>query len=193
MSKIAIFASGSGSNAEAIMNYVEQNPTHGVEVSLVLSNNCDAFVLQRALNHGVETFVFDKATLRNNPTLIMDKLRQSKIDFIVLAGFMLLVPECIIEAYRGRIVNIHPALLPAYGGKGMYGDRVHKAVIENHETESGITIHFVDEHYDCGDVIVQAKCTITEQDTPQTLAQKIHKLEHHYFPPTIIETIKKVL
>lgn len=189
MKRIAIFASGSGTNADAVMNYVEQNPGADVEISLVLSNNSAAFVLQRALNHGVPTYVFDKTTLRENPTEILDKLRQNNIDFVVLAGFMLLIPSCIIEAYRGRIINIHPALLPAYGGKGMYGDRVHKAVIENKERESGITIHFVDEHYDQGAVIVQAKCTITEQDTPQTLATKVQSLEHEYFPRTIIKTI----
>lgn len=191
MNRIAIFASGSGTNAEAIMNYVEQNHKAEIEVSLILSNNSDAFVLQRALDHGVETFVFNKTQLRENPSLILDKLRQKNIDFVVLAGFMLLVPLCIIDAYRGRIVNIHPALLPSYGGKGMYGDRVHRAVIENRERESGITIHFVDEHYDQGAVILQAKCDVTEQDTPDTLAAKIHNLEHQYFPRTIIETIKR--
>lgn len=191
MKRIAIFASGSGTNAEAIMNYVEQNHGSEVEISLILSNNSDAFVLQRALNHGVETFVFNKTELRENPSLILDKLRQKNIDFVVLAGFMLLVPSSIIDAYRGRIVNIHPALLPSYGGKGMYGDRVHRAVIENRERESGITIHFVDEHYDQGAVILQAKCDVTEQDTPDTLAAKIHNLEHQYFPRTIIETIKR--
>lgn len=191
MNRIAIFASGSGTNAEAIMNYVEQNHGSEVEISLILSNNSDAFVLQRALNHGVETFVFNKTELRENPSLILDKLRQKNIDFVVLAGFMLLVPSSIIDAYRGRIVNIHPALLPSYGGKGMYGDRVHRAVIENRERESGITIHFVDEHYDQGAVILQAKCDVTEQDTPDTLAAKIHNLEHQYFPRTIIETIKR--
>lgn len=191
MNRIAIFASGSGTNAEAIMNYVEQNHKAEIEVSLILSNNSDAFVLQRALNHGVETFVFNKTELRENPSLILDKLRQKNIDFVVLAGFMLLVPSSIIDAYRGRIVNIHPALLPSYGGKGMYGDRVHRAVIENRERESGITIHFVDEHYDQGAVILQAKCDVTEQDTPDTLAAKIHNLEHQYFPRTIIETIKR--
>lgn len=173
------------------MNYVEQNHKAEIEVSLILSNNSDAFVLQRALDHGVETFVFNKTQLRENPSLILDKLRQKNIDFVVLAGFMLLVPLCIIDAYRGRIVNIHPALLPSYGGKGMYGDRVHRAVIENRERESGITIHFVDEHYDQGAVILQAKCDVTEQDTPDTLAAKIHNLEHQYFPRTIIETIKR--
>lgn len=191
MKRIAIFASGSGTNAEAIMNYVEQNHGSEVEISLILSNNSDAFVLQRALNHGVETFVFNKTELRENPSLILDKLRQKNVDFVVLAGFMLLVPSSIIDAYRGRIVNIHPALLPSYGGKGMYGDRVHRAVIENRERESGITIHFVDEHYDQGAVILQAKCDVTEQDTPDTLAAKIHNLEHQYFPRTIIETIKR--
>lgn len=191
MKRIAVFASGSGTNAEAIMNYVEQNHGSEVEISLILSNNSDAFVLQRALNHGVETFVFNKTELRENPSLILDKLRQKNVDFVVLAGFMLLVPSSIIDAYRGRIVNIHPALLPSYGGKGMYGDRVHRAVIENRERESGITIHFVDEHYDQGAVILQAKCDVTEQDTPDTLAAKIHNLEHQYFPRTIIETIKR--
>lgn len=191
MKRIAIFASGSGSNAEAIMNYFERNSYQSIEVALIMSNNPQAYVLERAKNHDVPSVVFTARNLRENPQDILDTLAEFKIDFIVLAGFMLLVPEAIIKAYRDRIINIHPALLPNYGGKGMYGDNVHKAVVANCETKSGITIHWVDEKYDSGSTIFQASCCVESDDTPESLAQRIHGLEHEHFPRVISETVIK--
>ena len=148
MKRIAVFASGSGSNAENFINYFRQNDA--ADISLVLSDNKSAKVLQRAEKHGVPHAVFTKEELACGK--VLEKLKRNKIDFIVLAGFLRLVPADIINSYQGRIVNIHPALLPSYGGKGMYGMNVHKAVVEAGEEESGITIHYVNEHYDQGDI-----------------------------------------
>jgi len=150
-------------------------------VTLVLSNMPQAGVLERARNLGVETRVFDRETFYKTPG-IPEFLKQKNIDFIVLAGFLWLVPEGILEAYAGRIVNIHPALLPKYGGKGMYGEHVHRAVIENGESESGITIHYVNREYDKGDIIFQAKCPVNKDDTPSMLASKVHALEYEHYP-----------
>lgn len=188
MKNIAIFASGSGTNAEAIMTYFEINVTNG-RVALLLSNRMDAYALTRAQNHCVPTATFTKDTLYNNPSAVLEILEQHNVDFVVLAGFMLLVPAQIIRAYEGRIVNIHPALLPAYGGKGMYGDNVHRAVIEAGEPQSGITIHKVDEHYDRGGILFQTTVDINGDDTPDTLAAKIHILEHKYYPQIIAQQL----
>lgn len=194
MKKIAIFASGSGTNAEAIMRLFEDSPAARsvAEVALILSNKADAYVLQRAAAHNVPTVCFTGAQLRSQPDVVLHKLQQYNIDFIVLAGFMLLVPHEIVTAYGGRIVNIHPALLPLYGGRGMYGSHVHQAVIADGAKVSGITIHFVNESYDKGDVILQAQCDVARDDTADTLAQKIHALEHEYYPKTILDTINKL-
>lgn len=186
MKRLAIFASSAGTNAEAIMSFFELHPELGSVVALI-SNRAEAFALTRADNHGVPSFYFAKDTFVNNPQAIIDTLESCAADFIVLAGFMILMPEIIIEKYRGRIVNIHPALLPKFGGKGMYGDNVHKAVIDAGEKKSGITIHFVDKRYDEGAIIFQAELEVAADDNPQSLAQKIHKLEHANFPRVIAE------
>lgn len=183
---IAIFASGSGTNAENIVRYFSGNPK--VNVKLILSNRSDAFVLTRAKNLNVKSFVFSATDLRETETV--DQLLSSeKIDIIVLAGFLLKVPDRVVTAYRGRIINIHPSLLPKYGGKGMYGSRVHQAVIDSCDFESGITIHLVDEIYDNGETLFQAKCKIEEGETPDSLAFKIHELEKEHFPKVIEQFI----
>ena len=187
MKKIAIFASGSGSNAEAIIRHFSASTR--ARVTLLLSNNPEAYALTRAENLKVETAVFDR-TLFNSPAMV-ELLASHGIDYIVLAGFLWLVPSALVEAYRNRIVNIHPALLPAYGGKGMYGDRVHRAVLEKGEKESGITIHKVNEVYDSGDIIAQYRLAVERDDTPDTLASRIHELEHRYFPLVIEAEIRR--
>ncbi len=186
MKKILIFASGSGTNAQNIIEYF--NELVEINVSLVFSNNKDAKVLDRAKNLGVDTVVFTREDLYQNSKVI-EMLANEQPDLIVLAGFLWLIPSSIIKKFPNKIVNIHPALLPKYGGKGMYGMHVHRAVIDNKETESGITIHFVNEEYDAGDIIFQATCPVEKDDTPDLLAQRIHKLEHEHFP----KVIEKVL
>ena len=188
MKKIAIFASGSGTNAQNIAQYF--NNKAFVKVALILSNRPDAYVLKRAENMGIPHLAFNrKAFYESNR--IPDLLESHQIDFIVLAGFLWLIPENLLQAYPNRIVNIHPALLPKYGGRGMYGDRVHEAVIENNEKESGISIHYVNEKYDEGQIIFQAKCPVEQDDSPETLAKKVHKLEYEHYPKVIEELIKK--
>ncbi len=187
MKKMAIFASGSGSNAEAIMAHFKGSET--AEVALLLSNRPDAYALERAKQFGVPTATFSKEELADPEGKVAELLRLHGIDFIVLAGFLWLVPPYLIQRFADRIVNIHPALLPAHGGKGMYGDRVHRAVIEAAERESGITIHLVNEQYDRGDILFQARVEVTPDDTPEKLAQKIHALEHQYFPTIIEQTL----
>ncbi len=183
---IAIFASGSGSNAEKIIQHF--NAKNIAQVACVFSNKSDAYVLNRAKKHNIPTQFFPFKEWRT-PTNIIQKLKDFNVDYIVLAGFLLKVPQALIHLYPNRIINIHPALLPKYGGKGMYGENVHKAVIEAKEKESGITIHFIDEDYDKGTTIFQAKCKVLPTDTPESLAEKIHKLEHQYYPKTIEEVI----
>lgn len=190
MNNIAIFASGSGSNAENIIRFFRPHPDIGVK--LILTNNPDARVIQRAREHEVEHFVFSRSDFRE-ASIVLDKLLEKGIDFIVLAGFLWLVPLPIIRAFPGKIVNIHPALLPAYGGKGMYGDHVHRAVITNREKESGITIHYVNEKYDEGQIIFQAACPVLPGDTPAALAGRIHELEYAHYPRIIQEIIEKPL
>lgn len=188
MKKIAIFASGSGSNAENIILFFSKNPE--ICVNSVFCNVPGAFVLERAKKYNIPSYVFNREELRNTDK-ILKTLRRQGIDFIILAGFLWLMPESIIEAYPDKIINIHPALLPHYGGKGMYGARVHEAVIAAGEKQSGITIHYVNNHYDEGATIFQAKCDISPEDTPDTLAAKIHALEYEYFPKIIGEVIQK--
>jgi len=183
---VAIFASGNGSNAQRIAEYFTGNAL--IHIALILSNNNEAYVLERAEKLGVPTFCFTNAELRKT-TIVQDKLHEFKIDFIVLAGFMVKIPDSIIHLYPDKIVNIHPALLPKYGGKGMYGDYVHKAVIAAGEKESGISIHLVNEHYDEGKILFQAKCEVKENDTPDSLAARIHELEHKYYPEIIKEVV----
>ena len=182
MKNIAIFASGSGTNAENIIQYFKKNEK--IEVKLVLSNKKDAYVLERAKNHNIPVIVFNRDTLYNTDDLIII-LKEFSIDLIVLAGFLWLMPDNIIKTYPNKIINIHPALLPKYGGKGMYGMKVHETVINNNEKESGITIHYVNEFYDEGKIVFQTKCPVDETDTPDSLAEKVHELEYEYFPMII--------
>lgn len=184
MKKIAILASGSGSNAENIANYF--NGSDYAQVSFIIANNPNAYVLERAKRLGIESAVVTKSEFMEADGIIA-MLEERGIDFIVLAGFLLLVPQKLIEAYPGRIVNIHPALLPKHGGKGMYGDNVHKAVVECGDTESGITIHLIDEHYDKGTTFFQAKCPVYPTDTYEDVAAKVHALEYEHFPRVIEE------
>lgn len=186
MSNIAIFASGSGSNAESIIKFFSSN-AH-ISVKLVLCNKAGAGVVERAERLGVPVEVLHSTEFKSSDK-ILNILKNSDIDYIVLAGFLLLVPSAIIKSYEGRVINIHPALLPAYGGKGMYGDRVHEAVIANKEKQSGITIHHVTENYDEGANIFQAKVDVLSTDTAQSLASKIHELEHRFFPEVIEQFI----
>jgi phosphoribosylglycinamide formyltransferase-1 len=181
MNSIAILASGSGTNAENIIRYFNNHPF--IRVTLVATNNPNAYVIERAKIMAVPVVVFSMEELQNG--VLLKLLKVNSIDLIVLAGFIKLVPECVVNAFPRRIVNIHPALLPAYGGKGMYGDRVHEAVIANGDKESGITIHYVNNRYDEGDIIFQAKCEVNPTDTPATLAQKVHQLEYQHYPGVI--------
>ena len=188
MKKIAIFASGSGSNAENIIQYFAQKPQFCVKS--VFCNVPDAYVLERAKKYRIPSFFFNREEFRN-PDKVFRQLQEQEIDFIVLAGFLWLMPSFITAAWPNKIVNIHPALLPAYGGKGMYGHHVHEAVIAAGEKESGITIHYVNDHYDQGAIIFQAKCPVLPTDTPDDLAARVHELEYRYFPQIIEETILK--
>lgn len=185
MRNIAIFASGQGTNAQRIIEYFSDKGN--VKVKLLLSNKKEAMALNKAVELGVDTVVCDRNDFYHSNG-ILEILTKYNIDYVVLAGFLWLVPENLIEAFPNRILNIHPALLPKYGGKGMYGANVHKAVVANKEKESGITIHYVNKEYDKGDVIFQAKCEVEVDDTPETLAKKIHQLEYRYFPE-IIESV----
>ncbi|MDD2191059.1 MAG: phosphoribosylglycinamide formyltransferase [Bacteroidales bacterium] len=185
MIKLALFASGNGTNVQQIAEYFKDS--EDVKVELVIVNKKDAYVRQRARNLGIDEMYFGRDSFYNT-NIVLDELEKRGIDFIVLAGFLWLIPNNLLKSYNNRIINIHPALLPLYGGKGMYGDNVHKAVIENKEKESGITIHYVNEHYDEGQIIFQAKCDILPNDTADDLAAKIHLLEKEYFPK-VIESI----
>lgn len=184
--KIAIFASGSGTNAEEIIKYFQNH--ENIEISMILSNNPKAFVLQRAEKHKIPHHVFTRNEYYKERK-VDEILKSGGIDFIVLAGFMWLVPERFVKNYPNRIVNIHPALLPKYGGKGMYGNFVHEAVKNNNEKESGITIHWVNESYDEGNIIFQAKCTLNSDDTPDDIASKVHKLEYLHYPKVIEKVV----
>ena len=187
--KLAIFASGSGSNAENICNYFANSSD--IEVVLMCTNKRDAYIVKRAEKLDIPVIFISKSELNNFDDL-HKKLQSAKVDIIILAGFLLKLPAIMIEYYPNRIVNIHPSLLPKYGGKGMYGNKVHKAVLENKETESGISIHFVNQNYDEGEVILQEKCVISEDETLETLTEKIHQLEHNYFPIAIEKTLKNL-
>ena len=185
MKRIVIFASGSGSNAENIILHFK-NKSQG-NVIAVLTNNPYAKVLERAENQNVSTVIFDKNEL--NDGTVLEKLEALKPDLIVLAGFLLMFPAAIIAHYPDKIINVHPALLPKYGGKGMYGMNVHKTVLENKEKETGISIHYVNEHYDEGAIIFQASVNIEDCTTPEAIAEKIHHLEHEHFPKVIEQLI----
>jgi len=180
--QIAIFASGAGSNAEKIAQYFDDHPS--VKVSLIVCNNPKAGVVEIARQENIPLILLEKKEFFS-PNHLLDRLTDKKIDFLVLAGFLWMLPADLVRAYPKKIINIHPALLPKYGGTGMYGDRVHQAVIANHEPESGITIHYADEVYDHGQIILQAKCFVEENETVEHLAAKIHALEHKNFSKTI--------
>lgn len=186
---IAIFASGSGTNAENIIKYFDSN--QNVQIALVLTNKKDAFVLERAKQYSVSTAYVTKEQF-NNPEILIDILKEHKIDFIVLAGFLLLIPPFLIKEYPNRIINIHPALLPKFGGKGMYGSKVHKAVLEQKEKESGISIHYVNENYDEGKLIFQSRFPLTENTSLSDLEKKIHQEEYIHYPAVIEKTINLI-
>ena len=184
--KIAIFASGRGSNAAAIIDFFKGHIS--VQVVLIVSNNAKAGVLDLGNEHDIETLVINRKYFYHSKS-IDEKLLTLKVDLIVLAGFLWLIPERLIKLYPNRIINIHPALLPKYGGKGMYGHHVHESVKESGDKYSGITIHYVDENYDEGRHIFQKSCRISQLDSPEQIAEKVLKLEHHYFPRIIEEII----
>ena len=187
--RIAIFASGSGSNAQKIMEHFKKHTD--AEVAIVLTNNPEAYVLQRADNFEIPTHIFDKHEFYETDNVV-DLLKNLNIDLLVLAGFLWLVPDTILANYPKRIINIHPALLPKYGGKGMYGDRVHKEVLANGDEESGITIHYVNEDFDTGEIIYQARFKIEKNDDLEIIKFKGQQLEHQYFPKIIEQVLKKI-
>lgn len=180
--RLALMASGTGSNVMRFIAYFGEVP--GVDITLVMSNKADAPVVKKAAAAGVQTLVMHREQAANGPWLV-DTLRSHRIDFVVLAGYLRLIPQEVIAAFRNHIVNIHPALLPRHGGKGMYGPRVHQAVLQARETFSGITIHHVAEEYDSGGVIMQASVEVEPEDTVETLADKIHQLEYEHYPSTV--------
>lgn len=181
MHSLIIFASGAGTNAAAIIAHFKKNGK--AKVSLIVSNKADAGVLEIAKKEDIPFVVVNKQTYHE--TLLIEQLSDYKPSLIVLAGFLWKIPETLIHAFPGKIINIHPALLPGHGGKGMYGRHVHHAVINAKENESGITIHYVNEDYDEGNIILQARCKVAENDSADALANRIHKLEHFYYPRTI--------
>lgn len=189
MKNIAIFASGSGSNAENIANYFSGSEV--AQISLIVCNKADAYVFERAERLGIPSRLVTKAEMADQE-LVLGLLREYKIDFIVLAGYLVLVPKYLVEAYPQAIVNIHPALIPLHCGKGMYGDRVHEDVVRCGDKESGITIHYVNEFFDNGDIIFQATCPVEPTDDAHAVAEKVHALEYAHFPHVIEETILRM-
>lgn len=186
-SRLAIFASGSGSNAEAICQYFQNHPD--IEVALLLSNKPDAPVLERMKKYAVETKTFNRVQFKENTT-VLHWLQEKNITHIVLAGFLWLLPKYLIEAHPSKIINIHPALLPKYGGKGMYGMKIHETVKATADEKTGITIHIVNERYDEGEILFQASCTVEQTDTSADIAQKIHTLEHRFYPKVIEQWVQ---
>ena len=188
--KIALFASGSGSNAENIIKYFDDN--QNIEISLVISNKTDAFVLERAKRLNIPSTILTAQDMKDQ-VKVLSILNDYGIDFIVLAGYLLKIPSFIIKAFPDAIINIHPALLPKFGGKGMYGHHVHQAVVDAKESESGITIHYVNENYDEGATIFQAKCPVLPTDSPDDVASKVHELEYAHFPQVIDQVVSKLI
>jgi phosphoribosylglycinamide formyltransferase-1 len=184
--RLAIFASGTGSNALRLIDHFKDHPT--IKIQLVLSNRADAKVVPSAQAKGVNTLVRDNAFVGNGIAMV-ELMKEHRIDHIILAGYLRLIPAELISAYSNRIINVHPSLLPKYGGKGMYGHHVHDAVIKNGERESGISIHFVNEKFDEGNLIAQFHCSLTELDNEESLFKKIQYLEHNYFPVVVEKTI----
>jgi len=187
--RIAVFASGSGSNAQKIMEHFNKHPD--AEVAIVLCNNPNAYVIQRADNFEIPSHIFDKFDFYQTDNIVR-LLKSMEIDLIVLAGFLWLIPENLLKAFPNQIINIHPALLPKYGGKGMYGDRVHQSVLNNKESESGITIHFVNENFDEGEIIHQSKYRIDKDDDIEMIKFKGQQLEHLHYPRVVESLLKKM-
>jgi phosphoribosylglycinamide formyltransferase-1 len=187
MHSLIIFASGRGSNAQAIIDYFREQGT--ARVALIVTNKADAGVLEIAVREKIPFLIIDRKRLAEQ--MILTEMEQYEPSLIVLAGFLLKIPPSIIDAYRGRIVNIHPALLPDYGGKGMWGHHVHEAVLAAGDAQSGISIHLVDEEYDHGATLVQARCPVLPEDSADTLAARIHRLEHFYYPRAIDFLLKQ--
>jgi len=187
--RIAVFASGSGSNAQKIMEHFNKHPD--AEVAIVLCNNPNAYVIQRADNFEIPSHIFDKFDFYQTDNIVR-LLKSMEIDLIVLAGFLWLIPENLLKAFPNQIINIHPALLPKYGGKGMYGDRVHQSVLNNKEAESGITIHFVNENFDEGEIIHQSKYRIDKDDDIEMIKFKGQQLEHLHYPKVVESLLKKM-
>lgn len=190
MTNIAVFVSGNGTNCENIIKYFQDD--NDINISLVISNRQDAYALKRAAKYGVTCKVLSKSEI-NDEHIILPILQKFSIDFIVLAGFMLIVPEFIINKYYNKVINIHPSLLPKFGGKGMYGHHVHEAVKAAGETETGITIHFVNNICDGGEIIAQFKINLTQHDSVEDIESKIHLLEQKHFPNVIKDVVKKVM
>src|ERR1700753_1959299 len=186
---LAIFASGTGTNAARIIDHFRGSST--IKVGLIVCNKPGAGVLDIAQSEGIPSLLIEKEPFFRSGAYV-NELKGAGIDFIVLAGFLWKIPEALVTAFPGRIINIHPALLPKYGGKGMYGRFVHEAVVEAKEMETGITIHYVDELYDHGQVIFQERVPVTPEDTPETVAQKVHRLEHEHFPKIIEAVVRNV-
>ena len=184
--KLAIFASGAGSNALNIINYFADHSS--IEIVFVLTNNKDAIVIEKARLKGVEVVIFSNDEVADG-NLLSNLSLKKEIDYIILAGYLRKIPTELLKNYSGKIINLHPALLPKFGGKGMYGNNVHKAVLEAKAIETGITIHFVNEHFDEGKIIAQFYCVINEKDTIESITSKVQKLEHTYFPLVIEKTI----
>lgn len=187
MKNIAILASGEGTNAERIIRYFSGNPA--IKIAVVLTNKAEAGVIRRAQKLQIPVEVLPASAFREGKAT--EILRQYETNFIVLAGFLLRIPDDMLHDYPNRIVNIHPSLLPKFGGKGMYGSHVHEAVLKSDEKESGITIHFIDEHYDEGDIILQAKCPVLPDDTPDSLAARVHQLEYEHYPKVIEQLLEQ--
>ena len=185
MKRIALFASGSGSNVENIVRSFSDSKE--LEFPVIICNRPDALVLERAKKYRIPSCVFKKSDFENGE--VLNCLREKAVDFIVLAGFLLKIPDNLLKAYPNRIINIHPALLPKFGGKGMYGRHVHEAVVASGEKETGITIHYVNENYDEGQIIFQAKCPVSPTDSPDEVAAKVHALEYEHFPRVIGEVV----
>ena len=186
MKRIAIFASGEGTNAQRIIDYFKGS---SYAIALIVYNNPKANVLKRAATCNIPSVLVNKEEFYGTDVLLK-RVAAEKIDLIVCAGFLWKIPDNILQAFPNKTINIHPALLPKFGGKGMYGSNVHKAVIEAKEKESGITIHYLNEHYDEGKIILQKKCEVTQNDTPETLAQKVLALEHEWYPKAIEQLLK---
>ena len=195
MLNVVVLVSGGGTNLQAIIDAVESGQITNTKIAGVISNNKNAYALERAKKHGIPSLCISPKQFASREEFneqFLEKVNELHPDLIVLAGFLVVIPPAMTETYRNRIINIHPALLPAYGGKGMYGHHVHEAVIAAGEKESGITIHYVNDHYDQGAIIFQAKCPVLPTDTPDDLATRVHELEYRHFPRVIEDTLKKL-